>query len=131
MSGCASPGYRIKKNPELFSSFPPEAQALISKGQIGIGFKPEMVVMALGEPDRKYTRMTRDASIEVWSYTSTRTTTDRQRVNADVRYRDASGRMRTQTDWIWVDVDRDMEYERVRVEFVDGAVSAVDLLQQD
>jgi len=130
VSGCASPDYRIKKNPELFATFPPEVQALVQQGQIDIGFEPEMVRMALGEPNRVYTRQTAGDMIEVWSYTGRNTTTDRQRVNTDVRYRDNTGRYRTANDWVWVDVARETEYERVRVEFVAGKVSAIDTLQR-
>lgn len=128
-AGCASPDYRIGKNPELFASFPPEVQELVRKGQVNIGFTPPMVSMALGEPDRKYTRLTEAGSLEVWSYTSTQTRTDRQRVMADVRYYDERGRSRTGSDWIWVDVNHETEYERIRIEFNNGAVSAVDTLQ--
>jgi len=128
-SGCASPDYRIKKNPELFASFPASAQELIKKGQVDIGFTAPMVSMSLGEPDRKYARMTAGGKLEVWSYTSTQTRTDRQRVQADIRYYDDRGRTRSGSDWVWVDVNHETEYERIRIEFTDGAVSAIDTLQ--
>ncbi|HMO50547.1 MAG TPA: hypothetical protein PKE26_00275 [Kiritimatiellia bacterium] len=128
--GCATPQSRIKQNPELFASFPPEAQALIQQGQIDIGFTPEMVTMALGAPNRTYTRQTRQGILEVWSYTAKQTTTDRQRVNANFRYRDAGGSMRSGSDWVWVDVARDIEYERMRVEFTEGIVLAIESLQR-
>ncbi|HMP89113.1 MAG TPA: hypothetical protein PJ991_02870 [Kiritimatiellia bacterium] len=130
VSGCASPDSRIKQNPELFGSFPLEAQELIRKGQIDIGFEPEMVTMALGSPNRVYTRQTKGGTIEVWSYTAKTTTTDRQRVNANIRYRDNTGRYRTTSDWVWVDVARDNEYERIRIEFSEGKVSAIETLQR-
>ncbi|HMO04206.1 MAG TPA: hypothetical protein PKC67_02005 [Kiritimatiellia bacterium] len=130
VTGCSTPASRIKKNPELFASFPPEAQALIQQGQIDLGFTPDMVSMALGEPNRIYNRTTTEGSVEVWSYTSKSTSTDRQRVSANIRYRDADGRSRSTTEWVWVDVARDTEYERIRVEFKDGKVAAIDTLQQ-
>jgi PBP1b-binding outer membrane lipoprotein LpoB len=130
LAGCATPESRIKKNPDLFASFPPDVQAKVQQGQIDIGFSPEMVTMALGTPNRVYTRQTKDGSIEVWSYTSTRVTNERQRVNANFRYRDASGSYRNANDWVYVDVARETEYERVRVEFTEGKVSAIDTLQQ-
>lgn len=129
VSGCASPDYRIKKNPEVFASFPPDVQELVRKGQVNIGFTPPMVEMALGEPDRKYARMTAGGSLEVWSYTSTQIKSDRQRVQADIRYYDERGRSRSGSDWVWVDVNHETEYERIRIEFTNGAVSAVDTLQ--
>jgi len=130
VAGCASPEYRIKKNPDMFASFPPEVQELVRKGEIALGFTPDMVSMALGAPNRIYNRQSTTGSVDVWSYTSTRTSTDRQRVQTDIRYRDDRGRYRTATDWVWVDVARDTEYERLRVEFVEGKVTAIDTLKQ-
>lgn len=130
LSGCATPASRIKKNPELYASFPPEAQALIAKGEVAIGFTSDMVSMALGPADRIYNRVTAEGTLEVWSYTGKSTSTDRQRVSADFRYRDADGRSRTSTEWVWVDVARETEYDRVRVEFKDGKVAAIDTLQR-
>ena len=86
--------------------------------------------MALGEPNRVYQRRTGDGSMEVWSYTSRRVTTDRQRVTADFSYRDSDGRVRRTSDTVWVDVDRELEYERMRVEFTDGNVSAIETLDR-
>lgn len=126
--GCSSPSYRIKQHPELFASFPPEAQALISEGKIAIGFEKEMVAMALGVPNRRYTRQTETAMLEVWSYTAKEFFTDRQRVNAEFSYRDNRGMPRTASEWVWVDVSRENEYERLRVEFVDAKVSAIETL---
>lgn len=129
-AGCSSPAWRIKQNPELFASFPAEAQGLIEQGQVDIGFDPDMTRMALGEPNRIYQRRTGEGSIEVWSYTARRVTTDRQRVTADFAYRDSDGRLRRTSDSVWVDVDRELEYERMRVEFTSGKVSAIETLER-
>lgn len=130
ITGCATPESRINKNPELFASFPLDAQEKIRQGQIDVGFTGDMVKMALGDPNRVYSRQTGTGTLEVWSYTSTTTRTDRQRVQADVRYRDSDGRSRTASDWVWIDVPRDTEFERIKVEFVEGKVSAIETLQQ-
>lgn len=129
-AGCSSPAWRIKQNPELFASFPAEAQGLIEQGQVDIGFDPAMTRMALGEPNRIYQRRTGEGSIQVWSYTARRVTTDRQRVTADFAYRDSDGRLRRTSDSVWVDVDRELEYERMRVEFTDEKVSAIETLER-
>ena len=70
--GCATPAQRIAKNPELFASFPEEAQAKIQKGMIDVGFTKPMVEMALGQPDRIYTRQTESNTQEIWSYVTVR-----------------------------------------------------------
>jgi hypothetical protein len=128
--GCASPEQRIKKNPELFQSFPPEVQEQVRQGQVAIGFTPEMVTMSLGVPNRMYSRVTSGGTSDVWSYTGKKSTSDRQRVSADIRYRDADGRSRSSSEWVWVDVPRETEYEKTRVEFIDGKVSAIETLAQ-
>jgi hypothetical protein len=129
LAACAStPESRIKKNPELFASFPAEAQAKIQKGEVDIGFTPDMVEIAKGKPNRTYSRRTAAGDAEVWSYTSFRYTTDRQRVEVRGRVADDGGKYRTYNDWVWVDVQRQTEYEVYRVEFTNGKVSAVEAL---
>jgi hypothetical protein len=43
-------------------------QKKVSAGQVAVGFTPEMVRVALGEPDRVSTRTTEKGAGEVWSY---------------------------------------------------------------
>ena len=69
-AGCSSPSKRISKNQQLFDTFPAEVQSAIRAGNVDIGFTPEMVVMALGEPARRYTRTTERGASEVWAYKS-------------------------------------------------------------
>jgi len=130
VSGCATPEARINRNPELFASFPPDVQEKIRLGQVDIGFTGDMVTMALGQPNRIYARQSATGVIEVWSYTSSVTRTNRQRVRADFRYRDSSGRSRSGSDWVWVDVQSETEFERIRIEYIDGVVSAIETLQR-
>ena len=130
LTGCATPSSRIKKNPELFASFPVEAQAKIQRGEVDLGFTQDMVEMALGKPERLYNRKTTSGDVQVWSYVSYYTTYDHQRVNANVRVRDPNGGYRTVTDWVWVDVESRNEYERLRIEFVEGAVSAIETVER-
>ncbi|HMP74505.1 MAG TPA: hypothetical protein PKE55_14700 [Kiritimatiellia bacterium] len=126
LAACASPSSRIKSNPELFESLPPDIQAQVQDGKIGIGFPQDAVFLALGRPDREYTRTTAQGQVVVWSYIRTITSTDRQRVNVDVRYRDRDGRSRSSREWVWVDVNRDREFEHTRVEIINGLVTAIE-----
>ena len=128
--GCSTPKSRIEKNPELFASFPPDVQANVQQGKIDVGYTQDMVDMALGAPERKYTRKSATGTAEVWSYVGYYTKTDRQRVQADVRVRDASGVTRTVNDWFWVDVQQRSEYEKFRVEFDGTKVSAIETLER-
>ncbi|MDF9833269.1 hypothetical protein M2103_001492 [Ereboglobus sp. PH5-5] len=69
-AGCSTTSGRIKKNQPLFDSFPAEVQSNIRAGKVDIGYTPDMVLMALGEPDRRYTRTTERGNSEVWAYRS-------------------------------------------------------------
>jgi outer membrane protein assembly factor BamE (lipoprotein component of BamABCDE complex) len=131
LAGCSTPASRIKENPALFASFPPDVQAKVQEGKIEVGFAKDMVMMSLGKPDRIYSRKTEAGESEVWSYTGYYTTREQQRVNADVRVRDSSGVYRTVRDTFWVDVDTRHEYDKMRVEFsTDGAVRAIENVQR-
>lgn len=126
LAGCSTPASRIAKNPELFAGFPLDVQARVKQGEIDVGFPQEAVEMALGKPDRRYTRTTAADQTEVWSYVGIYTTTERQRVNGRFRVRDATGAYQTVSDSIWVDVQQQHEYEQLRVEFENAKVKAIE-----
>jgi len=124
--GCASPEARIRRNPELFESFPPEAQEAIRQGTIEVGFTPEMVKMALGGPARVLQRRTAEADTTIWSYSGSRYRSSMRPVDTHRSYRDRHGRLRTYSDWTWVDAGQFVDYEVLRVEFRDGKVVAIE-----
>ena len=126
IAGCATPETRIKEKPEVFNGFPPEVQAKVRTGQVDIGYTKDMVYIALGKPDREYTRTTSDGPYEVWSYTDRYSTTERQRITGDFRIVDPQGGFRTTHDTVWADVDVPHEYEKLRIEFKNEAVSAIE-----
>ncbi len=68
LAACASTDSRIRDNQSAFDSYPPAVQQQIRAGQADIGFTPDMVRMALGEPDRKFSRTAAEGSSEVWAY---------------------------------------------------------------
>lgn len=74
VAGCASPEARIKRNAGLFNQLAPEEQALIREGRVALGFTPAMVELAVGEPDRRWTRDDAQGRTEIWSYTTFETT---------------------------------------------------------
>jgi hypothetical protein len=68
-SACSStPESRIGKNQALFQSLPGDVQQKIRAGQVEVGFTPDMTLLALGEPDRRYKRTTSSGESEVWAY---------------------------------------------------------------
>lgn len=68
LAACASTDSRIRDNQSAFDGYPPPVQQMIRAGQVGVGFTPEQVRMALGEPDRKFTRTAAEGTSEVWAY---------------------------------------------------------------
>jgi hypothetical protein len=125
--GCATtPEQRIAREPALFATFAPEAQAKIRQGQADIGFTPDMVRLALGGPSRVYARKTAEGETEIWAYTTLIWEPDTQLVPVDRYLRDRHGRTRIVTDWVCVDTDRRREATHLRVEFRDGKVAAIE-----
>jgi len=66
--GCSSPDSRIKSNQAAFDSWSYDVQSKVKTGQVAVGFTPEMVQMALGEPAGKSLRTTAEGTAEVWTY---------------------------------------------------------------
>lgn len=50
-----------------------EERELVEAGKIEVGFTPEMVRVALGEPDRRYREQTAEGRAEIWAYHEGRT----------------------------------------------------------
>lgn len=78
LAGCATPQTRIAANRALYDSLQAEDQRLIQEGRVAVGFTPEMVKLAVGEPDRVYTRTDASGRSETWAYTSYRLDTGRR-----------------------------------------------------
>lgn len=70
VAGCATPEARIKRNPDAFNQLSPGDQQLIREGKVALGFTPEMVKLALGDPDRVFLRTDAAGTSESWSYTT-------------------------------------------------------------
>lgn len=68
LAGCSTPETRIAHQPELFNHLTADQQQLIRQGRVGLGFTPEMVQLALGEPDRVRERIDANGRSEVWNY---------------------------------------------------------------
>jgi hypothetical protein len=126
LSACSSPSGRISKNVEVFAEFPPAIQEKVRKGKVELGFTEDMVFIARGKPDREYVRQTQTGTSRVWSYVDFTYWVDRQRVAGEFQVRDPGGGYRTVKDSVWVDVRQERELEKVRIEFRDGRVVAIE-----
>jgi hypothetical protein len=59
---------RINQNKAVFNEWSPEVQATIRAGRVDLGFTPKQLKVALGEPDRIFTRTTEEGTAEIWAY---------------------------------------------------------------
>ena len=129
--GCATPETRIRQNPALFASFPPEVQAKVRAGHIGIGFSEAAVRMALGEPNRIYQRTTSSNSPSaIWSYSSYDYRTDPQFVTVLSPVSDPRVFGSASPNIVMMDVQQRTEYEALRVEFEGEQVKAIEALKR-
>lgn len=69
LTGCVStPQSRVDENPDLFAKFTAEQKETILKGEVDLGFTPEMVMLSAGVPDRKAKKRSSKGTFEVWTY---------------------------------------------------------------
>ena len=66
IAGCSTAATRIRENPEFYQSLDPAAQQKIARGEIEVGYSPDMVRLALGTPTREFSGEHRDEV--VWLY---------------------------------------------------------------
>ncbi|NLB66018.1 MAG: hypothetical protein GX803_06080 [Lentisphaerae bacterium] len=126
-AGCAStPSRRIQQNQELFDSLPVADQARIRSGQIALGYTADMVSIALGPPTRQLVRSTPAGDTAIWLYLDLVRRYERQRADIDGLHVSGPGGIRTIGGSAWVNVLHEREYTRIRVEFNNGIVTAIE-----
>ncbi|MDB6128256.1 MAG: hypothetical protein JWM35_2152 [Verrucomicrobia bacterium] len=67
-AACSTPRSRISSNQSQFDTWPADIREKVRAGHVEVGFDMPMVRMALGEPDRRFTRTTNRGTSEVWGY---------------------------------------------------------------
>lgn len=128
LAACSTPARRISKHQDYYNTLSAEQQQLIAEGGIKPGFSSKMVFLAFGAPNRKYKRTTADGVRSVWSYTSTEYRRDHDWVDVPLRVRGSDGRSYRTRERVRVEVEHEREIERVRVEFADDKVTAIEEL---
>ena len=68
LGACSSVGTRIQQNASLFYSLDANTRAKIAHGDIDLGFTPQMVYIALGQPDVKRQSVSAQGVTETWIY---------------------------------------------------------------
>jgi hypothetical protein len=66
--GCQSVNERIKEKPDVFASVDKATQDKIKQGIIDLGFTPDLVYLALGQPDQKRESVTAAGTSVTWIY---------------------------------------------------------------
>ncbi len=129
LAGCVStPTARIRADRSVYDSYPLEVQEKVAAGEVGVGFTPDQVRMALGRPDRVATRTTPDGTSEVWSY---RDPGPRFSVGLGIGVGGGGGSTRVGTGVGVSTGQRVYDDEKVRVVFDErGQVSAVEQVQR-
>lgn len=126
LAGCSTPQTRIRQNPELFNSLAPTDQDLIKQGKVAVGFTPEMVKLAVGEPNRVYMRTDAGGKNEAWVYTSYTSRGGTMVYYSGFYHRRHPGMYAYFADYS----DREV-VERYRVTFKDGKVAAIEEMTGD
>ena len=69
LGGCGTMrATRIREKADLFAAQSLEVQALIREGMVDQGFSPELVHLALGEPNRRQAGEAAEGRMETWTY---------------------------------------------------------------
>ena len=131
LAGCATPEHRIQKNQEFFNTLPVAAQARIRGGQIDLNFTPGMVRIALGEPQRRILRRTLSGDTDVWLYFDSARSYERQRADLDGLVINSSSGVRSVGGSAWINVPQEREFVRLRVEFQNGSVVAIEEISKE
>ena len=126
-AGCSTIESRIEDNRAYFDTLPAADQAQIRIGKIDLGFTPESVRMALGEPRSKTVRRTAAGDSEIWIYTDISQSYERQRADIDGLSFTGPGGGRITGGSAWITVRQDRETPSALVEFRNGRAVAIEV----
>lgn len=126
LTACSStPDSRIAKNQAAFGGYPAAVQQKIRAGEVDVGFTPEMVRLALGEPTRQFNRQTEGGTAEVWVYHD-----NGPRFSFGVGVGGAVGRHSSAGVGVSTSSGGYDPEEKMRVEFRDAKVTAIEYVKR-
>jgi hypothetical protein len=129
LAGCSTISSRIQANSAVFDTLPLETQEKIRKGIVEVGYTPEMVYIAMGGPTEKRSSRSASRDRETWIYSVYyqdwvgRALVGYRRV---VVYDENTKRSYVYHQPVYQDFYRDRKEDRIRIEFEDGVVSAIE-----
>jgi hypothetical protein len=68
LAGCSTINSRIKENAAVFDSLPADVQEKISQGIVEVGYTPDIVYIAMGNPHEKRSSRSADRNKSTWIY---------------------------------------------------------------
>ncbi len=126
LAACSStPDSRIAKNQAAFARYPSGVQQKIRAGEVDVGFTPEMVRLALGEPARTFVRQTGNGSAELWVYHDSG-----PRFSFGIGVGGSTGRHSSAGVGLSTSTGGYDPEEKMRVEFREGRVTAVEYVKR-
>jgi hypothetical protein len=122
LAACSStPADRIAKNQAEFDRYPAAVREKIRAGEVDLGFTSDMVRLALGEPARTFTRQAGAGVTEVWAYHD-----NGPRFSFGIGVGGSTGRHSSMGVGLSTSSGGYDPEEKMRVEFRDGKVTAVE-----
>jgi hypothetical protein len=128
-AGCNTFNSRARQMSGVYDSLPASEQQRLQKGAINVGDTPEMVYIALGNPDERRELLTADGAQNTWVYKSY---WQQYEGTAWLGYRRIIVPSRTGRGYVIFhepvtqDVYRTLVDEVIRVSFANGVVSQVE-----
>ena len=129
LSGCSTFEKRAEEKAAVYSQLDPATQEKLRNGVIEIGNTPDMVFIALGQPDSKSEQITADRREETWIYNSYYTEysgSEQVGYRRIVEYNRITKSYIVYYEPVRVDVYRDRVQDRIRITFRDGKVAVIE-----
>ena len=128
-SGCNTINHRIEEKSAAFSAADAATQEKIRQGVVAVGYTPDLVYIALGNPDRKRHHTSKDGEEETWiyntyyqEYAGTANTEYRRYIVVDPR----TGQAFVYIEPVYTDLYRQRREEDIRVIFQNGKVAVIE-----
>ena len=132
-AGCQNVADRIKEKPEVFAKLDRVIQEKIKLGIVELGYSPDMVYLALGEPSEKRETIAEAGRSETWIYS---TYFQRYDGTAFVGYArrvyfdPGTKSYRTFYEPAYSDVYREGKEDHIRIVFKDGKVTVIEQVKK-
>lgn len=129
LAACQSVESRIREKPEVYAGLDVETQYKIQQGIIDLGYTPDMVYLALGEPSQKRETMTENGRTLTWIYNTYYDRYDGSQMVGYHRHVYYDPHLRSYRIYYrpaFADTYREETQERIRIVFKDGRATVIE-----